>query len=366
MTHRSQERIPTPVSIFSSCLLLLLIFHIPTRAVDPLYHVCDNTVNYSNTSQFSTNLKQLFSSLSSTGEIFYSNSVGDDPNKVYGLTLCRGDATSNTCKNCINNASDEILSQCPNRSATIWYDVCLLRYSNTNFLGSSSTPVWIYMWNTQNATNPVQFERVLGELMNNLSTKAAFDEARMYATGVSEVSSFSSVYGLAQCIRDISPNDCKRCLEAATGQIPNCCDKKQGGRVFGPVCTIRFESYLFYGPSAIADPSHSATSPATAANSPPPPPGPTDAIVPPPSPAPPPDSIGLPPKETSTGTEVLKANPHPIGAIGSLQFTPELPASNGSNEDTLHFTKSLVSGYHTGKGKGKGKGKRERERERED
>ncbi|RWR90863.1 cysteine-rich receptor-like protein kinase 10 [Cinnamomum micranthum f. kanehirae] len=254
--------LPSHLPIFSSLLLLLISFHVPTtNAADPLYHICDNTANYTNTSTFGTNLKLLLPSLSSNSTLnygFYNTSIGQDTNEAYGLVLCRGDASSSTCQNCTQTASDEILSRCPNRSATIWYDDCLLRYSNSNFLGSSSTPVWVYMWNTQNATNPDQFESVLGELMNNLSSRAAYEtRLRMFATGEAKVSSFSNVYGLVQCIRDISGDDCYRCLGSAIGQIPKCCDKKQGGRVFGAVCNIRFEIYSFYGASTIAAPAPS-------------------------------------------------------------------------------------------------------------
>ncbi|XXG59545.1 hypothetical protein AAC387_Pa04g1614 [Persea americana] len=292
------------MSIFSS-LLLLLFFHIPKTNADPVFYLCENTVNYTNPSPFYTNLKQVLSSLSAREEIFYGTPpIGQDPDKAYGLFLCRGDATVEVCRNCTKMASDEILGLCPNRSATIWYDDCLLRYSNTHLLGSSNTSVWVYMWNTQNVSNdPDQFKTVLGGLMRNLTNMAAFRQPRKYAAESASVSSFSNVYGLAQCIVDISADQCNDCLLAAINQIPVCCDNKRGGRVFGQVCNVRFETYPFYGDSAIADPSYTAPSPAIIAFSPPPPPGPTDAIVPPPSSAPPPpDAIGPPPNETITGT----------------------------------------------------------------
>ncbi|KAJ8617997.1 hypothetical protein MRB53_014183 [Persea americana] len=253
--------LPSHLPIFSS-LLLLITFHIPTtNAADPLYHICDNTANYTNTSTFGTNLKLLLPSLSSNSTLnygFYNTSIGQDTNEAYGLVLCRGDASSSTCQNCTQTASDEILSRCPNRSATIWYDDCLVRYSNTNFFGSTSTSVWYYKWNRQNVSDPDQFDKVLGDLMSNLSNRAASEPwLRMFATGQAKVSSFSNVYGLVQCTRDISASDCGRCLEAAINQIPNCCDKKRGGRVVGPVCNIRFEIYSFYGNSTIEAPAPS-------------------------------------------------------------------------------------------------------------
>ncbi|XXG59557.1 hypothetical protein AAC387_Pa04g1622 [Persea americana] len=254
--------LPSHLPIFFSSLLLLLItFHIPTpTAADPLNVICDNTANYTNTSSFGTNLNLLLPSLSSNSTLnygFYNTSIGQDPNRAYGLVLCRGDATNNTCQNCTETASDEILSRCPNRSATIWYDDCLLRYSNTNFFGSSSNPMWA-LTNTQNVSDPDQFDKVLGDLMSNLSNGAASEPwLRMFATGQAKFSSFSNVYGLVQCTRDISASDCGRCLEAAISQIPNCCGKKRGGRVVGPVCNIRFEINSFYGDSTIGAPAPS-------------------------------------------------------------------------------------------------------------
>ncbi|RWR90858.1 cysteine-rich receptor-like protein kinase 10 [Cinnamomum micranthum f. kanehirae] len=258
--------------IFSSLLLLLITFHIPTsNAADPRFVQCDNTANYTNTSTFGTNLKLLLPSLSSNSTLnygFYNTSIGQEPNKAYGLTLCRGDATNSTCQNCIETASEAILSQCPNRSATIWYDDCLLRYSNTSFLGSSSTSGLFYTWtNGINASDPVQFESVLGDLMRNLSNRAA-DETRlrMFATGEAKVSSFLTVYGLVQCTRDISASDCRRCLDNAITRIPICCDRRQGAIVARIACYIRFEISSFYGDSTIAAP---APSPAPAAETPP-------------------------------------------------------------------------------------------------
>ncbi|RWR90870.1 cysteine-rich receptor-like protein kinase 10 [Cinnamomum micranthum f. kanehirae] len=264
--------LPAHLPIFSSLLLLIITFHIPTsNAADPLFVQCDNTANYTNTSTFGTNLNLLLPSLSSNSTLndgFYNTSIGQDPNEAYGLVLCRGDATDDICRNCTQTASDEILSRCPNRSATIWYDNCLLRYSNTNFFGSSSTSVWYYLWNTQNVSDPDQFQTVLGDLMRTLSSRVTSEpRLRMFATGQSKFSSFSNVYGLVQCTRDISASDCGRCLETAINKIPNCCDKKQGGRVIGPACNIRFEISPFYGASTIEAP---APSPApTVAETPP-------------------------------------------------------------------------------------------------
>lgn len=247
--------------IFFSLFLLLIIFCIPTITAESPPARCDNT------STFYTNLEILLSSLSFNTSLhngFYTNTVGQDPYKAYGLALCRGDSTPEVCYGCIETAVGEILSQCPDRSSTKWYDRCMIRYSFINFLGSSRTQTWDYVPNPNNATNPGQFEKILGNLMNNLSTRAAFEpRTGMFATGEANLSSPSTLYGLVQCIRDITPGECYSCLEDAISQLPKCCVNKEGGRVRGPVCIIWFEisSYSFYGASTIEVP---APSPAPA------------------------------------------------------------------------------------------------------
>ncbi|KAL3615194.1 hypothetical protein CASFOL_040855 [Castilleja foliolosa] len=57
---------------------------------------------------------------------------------AYGLALCRGDVSPNDCKKCVNNASTTLINtdHCPgSRSAVIWRDFCLVKYSDVNFFG---------------------------------------------------------------------------------------------------------------------------------------------------------------------------------------------------------------------------------------
>ncbi|KAL5839815.1 hypothetical protein ACOSQ4_012423 [Xanthoceras sorbifolium] len=34
---------------------------------------------------------------------FYNTTIGQDPDKVYGLALCRGDVSSDDCGSCVNS-----------------------------------------------------------------------------------------------------------------------------------------------------------------------------------------------------------------------------------------------------------------------
>ncbi|KAL3615193.1 hypothetical protein CASFOL_040854 [Castilleja foliolosa] len=64
----------------------------------------------------------------------------EDP--AYGLALCRGDVTPDDCKKCVNNAAITLIdtNHCPgSRSAVIWRDYCLFKYSDVNFFGKLDT-----------------------------------------------------------------------------------------------------------------------------------------------------------------------------------------------------------------------------------
>jgi hypothetical protein len=82
--------------------------------------------------------------------------------------------------------------------------------------------------------------------LNSLTKIASFNvSANMYATG--EVpSEDKTIYALVQCARDLSANDCSRCLLSAIGDIPGCCYASIGARVMSRSCYLRYEFYPFY------------------------------------------------------------------------------------------------------------------------
>ncbi|TVU02155.1 hypothetical protein EJB05_52380, partial [Eragrostis curvula] len=114
--------------------------------------------------------------------------------------------------------------------------------------------------NTQNVAEPAQFTSALGALMGNLTEKVAYASPRKFAAGSVALTPFLTIYGMAQCTRDLPGDDCNRCLATAVEFIPNYCNKKQGGRIASLSCSIRFEQYPFYNASAAeAGPSTAAT-----------------------------------------------------------------------------------------------------------
>ncbi|KAM5580729.1 cysteine-rich repeat secretory protein 38-like [Rosa sericea] len=228
--------------------LLFCLFHHAAIGASPLYHFCFSKQNYTANSPYEANLNQLldllYTKVPPTG--FGSGSTGQDPNQVNGLALCRGDVSSNNCKTCVVDASKKLGERCPDRKgAIIWYDNCMLKYSDVDFIGQIDNANRFYMWNVQEVDNPTPFNEKVKELLSGLSTTASSSNPKLYATGEVELDKSTKLYGLVQCTRDLSEPDCKKCLDGAISELPNCCDAKQGGRVVGGSCNFRYEIYPF-------------------------------------------------------------------------------------------------------------------------
>eukprot|EP01018_Ginkgo_biloba_P036198 Gb_08946 [translate_table: standard] len=65
-------------------------------------------------------------------------------------------------------------------------------------------------------------------------------------------------YGLVQCWRDISLDDCITCLSTAINFLYDCCSQSQGARAMLGSCIVRYEIYPFYYSDAAKTPAPSA------------------------------------------------------------------------------------------------------------
>ncbi|KAB1199561.1 Cysteine-rich repeat secretory protein 38 [Morella rubra] len=217
------------------------------NCADPLFNFCFSQTNYTANSPYAANLNGLLNQLSTkvppTG--FGLSSIGRGKNKVNGLALCRGDVSSTNCKTCVVDAGNELRDRCPyEKGAIIWYDYCLLKYSDTDFFGQIDNENKFYMWNVEEVKNPTSFNRKVKDLFSRLSNKAQASP-KFYATGELVLGPSEKLYGLAQCTRDLSSLDCKECLDGAIGELPKYGDGKRGGRVVGGSCNVRYELYPF-------------------------------------------------------------------------------------------------------------------------
>ncbi|KAK3188266.1 hypothetical protein Dsin_027827 [Dipteronia sinensis] len=230
----------TFLSLFSTSLFSFTIAADPTY----LFHFCSST-NFTRNSTYQTNLNRLLlSSLPSNGsDCFHNATFGQVPNRVYGLFLCRCDVTSATCQNCVTFATGDAPQRCPvSKGITIWYDECLLRYSDSNFFSTSTETPTVALLNTNNVSDPTRFDQIMGGLMNLAATQAA-DSPKRFATRKGNFTVFQDIYCLVQCTPDLSSSDCNLCLRMSIANLPT---GKPGARRLYPSCYSRYEMYPFY------------------------------------------------------------------------------------------------------------------------
>ncbi|KAK1582374.1 hypothetical protein Q3G72_014383 [Acer saccharum] len=237
-------------SKLSSSLYLLITFAFLPKYVlgaNPLYHFCSSSETFTTNSPYESNLNKLTAYLNyqapPTG--FGKGSLGQKPNQANGLALCRGDMSSSDCKSCVVEASSEIRKRCPNnKAAIIWYDNCLFKYSDKDFFGKIDNQNKFYMYNRRSVSDPTAFNQNTKELLSQLAKDAQTD-SKLYAVGQMGLDGSTELYGLTQCTRDLSSYECKKCLDGIIGELPSCCDGKQGGRVISGSCNFIYEIYPF-------------------------------------------------------------------------------------------------------------------------
>ena len=233
-----------------------------------LYQVCSKYKFIAN-STYQADLKTLLTSLSSkaTGNTeYYNNTVTGSrspSDTVYGTFMCRGDEPSQICSECVENATHKLSTdkECSlSVAAVMWYDECMVRYSNESFFSRVTVAPGYPGYALASPTNMIyqaSFNRTLFETLNKTADEAAKPPigAKKFATKEVNLPMFQKLYCLAQCTPDLSPKDCRSCLDGLiNSDLPRCCAGRQGGRVLYPNCNLRFEIYPFYRSLATSAP----------------------------------------------------------------------------------------------------------------
>ncbi|KAM3288391.1 cysteine-rich receptor-like protein kinase 10 isoform X1 [Capsicum chacoense] len=208
-------------------------------------------------STYKHNLNILLSTLSTntrTNQNGFFNSTSsrrrDNPSSetAYGLFLCRGDVSTNVCKKCVDTATKDIVRLCPlEKEAVVFYDYCMLRYSDNNIFGIYNQYfIFSKSDNSRNVTEPERFYKILAYLM--------IEKARNLQPRKLILPPPKRVYALAQCTPDISSDTCKACLSQAISRLPTSCKKSKSCKVVLLNCFIWYEFFLFYNSKASAAP----------------------------------------------------------------------------------------------------------------
>ncbi|KAI9112379.1 hypothetical protein K1719_016576 [Acacia pycnantha] len=270
--------------IIHKCFLLiffLIISFLCSATIEArptyLYHNCSTVgKTFSANNTFRSHRTTLLSSLASANASFQNTTIpGGGSDTIYGLYMCRGDVSLQVCNQCVVNATQRLPSECPySKEAVIWYDECMLRYSNISFFSTVDKWPTIVILNPNNISVSYQarFKSFLLSFMNETAGKVAAkpsSEGKAYAKNQASFQS-QTVYSLAQCTQDLPLQDCTSCLSGVIRNIPLCREGKIGGRAVNPSCNIRYELFSFFDTNQL-----NVTAPA---------PTPTQALAPTPAP----------------------------------------------------------------------------------
>ncbi|XP_056172138.1 cysteine-rich receptor-like protein kinase 29 [Syzygium oleosum] len=240
----------------SLLLLLLLMFASTINAQFPVTH-CGSTGNFAANSTYQTTLTTLLSSISTTNSLslsygFFNASaaISGASQTLYVFGLCRGDLTAVSCRTCLNVLASDIRRLCPlQKEAFLYTDNCVIRYSDTSFLGVVATEPSYVVRTSYEVSSPDTYDAVLRKLLNALWAEAAGGGSlRKYASG-NESAGPDMIYALVQCTPDLTKQQCSDCLMIGVQTIRDCCAKYTGGRFMVPSCLILYETnYQFFDP----------------------------------------------------------------------------------------------------------------------
>ncbi|KAJ8774215.1 hypothetical protein K2173_009646 [Erythroxylum novogranatense] len=233
--------------------LLFALINLPqssVHGVDPLSYVCSSP-DYSPNDAFASNMNQLFTSLFSTvpNSGYGGESLGQNSDRVHGLALCTSDVRDQRCKTCLEDAGREIRKRCPsNKRAIIWYDDCMLKYSNKKFFGSFDRHNKFYQCNPKKVCLHHRYDFTIARLvLLDLLMTGTRNNGNLYASHSVEIRSDSNdrIYGFSQCTRDISIDKCLTCLGRISSRLRHACFRRTGGKYLSGSCMVRYESYPF-------------------------------------------------------------------------------------------------------------------------
>ncbi|KAL2931634.1 putative cysteine-rich repeat secretory protein 5 [Bienertia sinuspersici] len=176
--------------------------------------------------------------------LFNNATFGEEINQTYGLFMCRGDLNATQCYDCVVEATKTIFDKCPTqKEALVWFNECMIRYSNRNIFSLYEEAPMVYSWSSINVSNPQVFGEVYATTVDGLIMEAAYDTSSGgYAAGEANVTEFESVYVLAQCTPDIVGSRCERCLRVALRNMGGCCGTARTFlAMYMPSCWLRYD-----------------------------------------------------------------------------------------------------------------------------
>ncbi|CAI9787889.1 unnamed protein product [Fraxinus pennsylvanica] len=184
------------------------------------------------------NLDTLLSTVSSNIDTngFHNASLGENPNRVNAIALCRADLQPYQCGDYIENATAMIL-EFYQKEAILWHEFSMIRYSNESILGTLAYFPYKVGYSMESVPNQDKFYKELNILLDGLRNLATYGSSpKKFGAANRACPDFRIIYAFEQCTPDISPEDCGACLKQSALIIQDCCSGAGGVRILRPSC----------------------------------------------------------------------------------------------------------------------------------
>nr|VDD49327.1 unnamed protein product [Brassica oleracea] len=156
-------------------------------------------------------LSSLPSNVTANDGFYTTSATGQDPNRVYGLGMCVPGTEARSCFDCIMAASNGLVQNCTTQIEAIDWRIYRTALCLALMIG----------------------------LIDDVPSS-------YYAAGTQTLeSSNTNIYGFVQCSRDLSIENCTKCLEENVIEYRSCCSGRQGGIISRPSCFVRWEIFPF-------------------------------------------------------------------------------------------------------------------------
>ncbi|XP_073109911.1 plasmodesmata-located protein 7 isoform X2 [Elaeis guineensis] len=205
-----------------------------------VYAGCSET-KYTPGSPYQLNVESLLTSLSKAAESStYANdtsSTASSADPAYGLFQCRADLPISDCDSCIRSALSQLSALCPAATGGgVQLRSCFLRYDKESFIGKPD--------------NTLLYKRCGGAAAGGYASNifGMRDAALGSLTtapptgGSYRVGGAGYVQAMAQCVGDLSPQECSDCVESAVAQVKAACGFAVGADVYLGKCYLQYWS----------------------------------------------------------------------------------------------------------------------------
>ncbi|PWA51338.1 Concanavalin A-like lectin/glucanase, subgroup [Artemisia annua] len=202
------------------------------------------------------NLNSTLSSLRrqlSNPQVYYANAQSMSNDEfVYSFAMCREYLSTSKCLACFDSAVNETKACWIADGGNMIYDDCSLRYENFGqifgdtkvILDNDATPTAV-CGNELSSQPPTIFNKILQELLSDIQV-ATPKTANFYVASTRNVSNNNStVYAIAQCVKNTSQSICQSCLNTAYNNLRGCLPSKDG-RAIDFFCFMRYSDTSFF------------------------------------------------------------------------------------------------------------------------